>query len=148
MMRLRTFNIQRCRFLKERELERIVAAILKAAHISSAELSITFATDKEIKPLNKLYRRNDRPTDVLSFAMREGYRLKKDECILGDIVISVDRAREQAKEFGTSFEEEMQLYIIHGVLHLLGYDDEEPVTEKKMRKKEKEFMQLWQRRNS
>jgi probable rRNA maturation factor len=149
VIKLNVFNISRCRFLNKRKLKNAVAYILKSFDIYNAELSVVFATDSEIRPLNKIYRHKDRPTDVLSFAMREGKRIAKDSGILGDIVISVDRARAQAKVFGTSFREEMELYIIHGVLHLLGYDDEKPAARKRMRKKEEELLRStkWQRRN-
>jgi probable rRNA maturation factor len=147
VIKLNVFNISRCRFLSKRKLKNAVESILKSFNIYNAEFSIVFATDSEIRPLNKIYRHKDRPTDVLSFAMREGKRIAKDSGILGDIVISVDRARAQAKVFGTSFREEMELYIIHGVLHLLGYDDEKPAARKRMRKKEEELLRStkWQR---
>lgn len=135
-------NISRCGFLTRRRLEAIVKAVLKSFSINTCELSIVFATDKEIRRLNKIYLKRNTATDVLSFAMREGRRLAKDSCLLGDIVISVDRARAQAKVFGTSFEEEMRLYIIHGILHLLGYDDEEPAAVKKMRCKEQQLLKI------
>lgn len=105
----------------------------------AGELSVVFAVDSEIKALNKKYRGKDRPTDVLSFPLGE-------KGILGDIVISVERARAQAEAFGTSFKSEVELYIIHGALHLLGYDDETPAAAKAMRKKEKELLPLWRKR--
>jgi len=142
VIRLNAFNISRCRFLSKKKLKGAVEPILKSFGIDNAELSITFATDSEIKALNKIYRHRAAPTDVLSFSMREGKRIARDSDILGDIVISVDRARAQAKTFGTSFKEEMKLYIIHGVLHLLGYDDEEPAARKKMRRKEQELLNI------
>ncbi|MDD5680682.1 MAG: rRNA maturation RNase YbeY [Candidatus Omnitrophica bacterium] len=142
MIQLNTFNISRCRVLSKRKLKKAVTSILRSFAIDNTELSIVFATDKEIKVLNKAYRMRGVPTDVLSFSMREGKRVANDSGMLGDIVISVDRAKAQAKIFGTSFRREMELYIIHGVLHLLGYDDEEPAAEKKMRKKERELLDI------
>lgn len=144
MILLEVFNITRCGFLTKRKLEAVVKAVLESFGIIDGELTITFATDEEITPLNRRYRKRNAPTDVLSFAMREGRRLAKDSSILGDIVISIGRAKEQAKVFGASFKEEIELYVIHGILHLAGYDDEKPAAEKKMRKKEKELMPLWQ----
>ncbi|MBU4376212.1 MAG: rRNA maturation RNase YbeY [Candidatus Omnitrophica bacterium] len=139
MIHLRVSNISRCRFLNAKKLEKVVVSILRKSGVRAGELSIVFATDSEIRPLNKKYRQKDRPTDVLSFSLGE-------EGILGDIVISVDRARAQAKAFGTSFKDEIELYIIHGVLHILGYDDEAPPERKVMRKKEKEYLTLWRTR--
>ncbi len=148
MIPLKVFNITRCSFLTKRKLEAVVKAVLKSFGINDGELSITFATDEEIMRLNRHYRKRNAPTDVLSFAMQEGRRIAKDSFVLGDIVISTGRAKEQAKVFSTSFKEEIELYIIHGILHLVGYDDENLSAEKKMRKKEKELMLLWQRQSS
>ncbi|MFH0839488.1 MAG: rRNA maturation RNase YbeY [Candidatus Omnitrophota bacterium] len=139
MIRLNVSNISRCRFLNAKKLKKVVVSILRKSGVRTGELSIIFATDSEIRPLNKKYRQEDRPTDVLSFSLGE-------EGILGDIVISVERARAQAKAFGTSFKYEMELYIIHGVLHILGYGDEVPPERKVMRKKEKEYLTLWRAR--
>lgn len=136
MIRLKVSNISRCRFLNTKKLEKVVISILRKFDVYDGELSIVFATDSEIRPFNKRYRASNKPTDVLSFALGE-------EGILGDIIISVDRARSQSKIFGTSFKDEMELYIIHGVLHLLGCDDETAAARKTMRKKEKELMPLW-----
>jgi len=148
MILLESFNISRCGFLTKRKLEAVVKVVLKSFGISRGELTITFATDEEIMRLNRHYRKRNAPTDVLSFAMQEGRHIAKDSCVLGDIVISVGRAKEQAKVFGTSFKEEIELYVIHGILHLVGYDDENLSAEKKMRKKEKELMPLWQGQSS
>lgn len=145
MIQLGVSNISRCRFLTKRKLEGIVKSVLGYAGIKDASLSIVFATDREIKRLNRLYLGKNRFTDVLSFSMREGKRLKKDSSILGDIVVSVDRARKQARRFDSTFEKEMYLYIIHGILHLLGYCDEAPSSRKRMRRKEEEILKaLWE----
>ena len=133
MIRVNAVNISRCGFLSKKQLTRVVSSILRRFNIHDAELSIVFATDSEIRPLNKKYRQKDRPTDVLSFALGEGN-------ILGDIVISVERARAQARIFGTSFKNELELYIIHGILHLLGYNDERPAGAKSMRRKEQQLL--------
>ncbi|MDP3789383.1 MAG: rRNA maturation RNase YbeY, partial [Candidatus Omnitrophota bacterium] len=111
MIRLKTFNISRCGFLTKQKLEAVVKAVLKSFGITDCELTITFATDEEITRLNRHYRKRNAPTDVLSFAMQEGRRIARDSVVLGDIVISSGIAKEQAKVFGTSFKEEMQLYI-------------------------------------
>lgn len=139
MIRLKISHISRCRFLNAKKLEKVVVSILRKSGVRSGELSVIFAVDSEIKALNKKYRGKDRPTDVLSFPLGE-------KGILGDIVISVERARAQAEAFGTSFKSEVELYIIHGALHLLGYDDETPAAAKAMRKKEKELLPLWRKR--
>lgn len=95
-----------------------------------AELSVMFCDNVYIKRLNKQYRNKNKETDVLSFPMYdyaedEGELLPGDEAlVLGDIVISLERAKEQAKELGNSFEREVAFLAIHSTLHLLGYDHE------------------------
>lgn len=145
MIRLSVSNISRCYFLSRKKLSRIVRFIFKSVGVKDASLSIAFVTDPEIKRLNLLYRKRSKPTDVLAFSMREGRRLKRDSSILGDVAISLDRARKQARRFNSSFKKETYLYIIHGILHLLGYDDELPSPKKRMKKKENQVLErLWQ----
>ena len=95
-----------------------------------AELSVMFCDNEYIKKLNKKYRNKNKATDVLSFPMYdyaedEGELMPGDETLmLGDIVISLERAKEQAAELGNSFEREVAFLAIHSTLHLLGYDHE------------------------
>lgn len=95
---------------------------------SEAEISINFVDNKEIQELNRNYRQKDAPTDVISFAMQESLDDELEivgaemPLILGDIVISVDKAKEQAEEYNHSFERELAFLTLHGFLHLLGYD--------------------------
>lgn len=148
MIRLSVANISRCYFLNKKKLKNLVRFIFRSVGVIEANLSIVFVTDSEIKRLNYLYRGKKRVTDVLSFSMREGRRLKRDASILGDIAISVDRAKKQAKRFNSTFKKEIYLYIIHGILHLVGYGDEKPSAEKLMRRKEIEILNaLWRRVN-
>ena len=86
------------------------------------EVSILLTDDAEIHRLNKLYRDVDRPTDVLAFAMREGVDGDLNREVLGDVVISLPGAKQQASVYGHSFEVEMSFLVSHGVLHLLGYE--------------------------
>ena len=79
--------------------------------------------DSRIEKLNRRFLGRKGPTDVLAFNMREGKGLKNLGQILGDIVVSLDRARVQANEFGTTLKKELALYVIHGVLHLAGHKD-------------------------
>lgn len=87
-----------------------------------AELSVLLCDDATIHALNRDYRHKDRPTDVLAFAMREGEGGALHPDILGDVVISVDTARRQAKERGVTIVAEATFLLAHGLLHLLGYD--------------------------
>ncbi|MBR4904237.1 MAG: rRNA maturation RNase YbeY [Selenomonadaceae bacterium] len=112
--------------------ENIFEEILRAADVvgelygvENSELSITLTDDKHIHALNKKYRGVDRATDVLSFAFRESDEpevIGEDFEILGDIIISLERAKLQAEEFGHSFLREIIFLEVHGLLHLLGYD--------------------------
>ena len=92
------------------------------------EVSVTFCDNEYIRGLNNEFRGIDRHTDVLSFPMYESGEFDEAECsmgaVLGDIVISVERAKEQAAEIGNSFMREVAFLTIHSVLHLLGYDHE------------------------
>ncbi|MFV1950632.1 MAG: rRNA maturation RNase YbeY [Nitrospinota bacterium] len=106
-----------------------------------SELSIIFVNDQEIKRLNKIYRGVERPTDVLSFSQREGDFSEINPQILGDIVISIDTASRQALDKGHSLEEEIYILIVHGFLHLIGYDHEiSPEYARIMREKEEEIL--------
>ena len=93
-----------------------------------AEVSVTLCSEEHIHMLNLEYRGIDKPTDVLSFPLYENGNFPPDECLsgamLGDIVISVPRVREQSAELGNSFVKETVFLAIHSTLHLLGYDHE------------------------
>lgn len=118
-----------------------------ADRLSNYELTVTFVDDKYIRRLNKRFLGKDRFTDVIAFPMEEisrplVSRRKLPTIILGDVVISVDRAKVQAKRFRHSFDEELALLIIHGTLHLLGYDDIKTKNATLMRQKEQEILQI------
>ena len=110
-----------------------------------AEVSVTLCDNAYIRNLNKTYRNKDKHTDVLSFPMYEDGNFDIGECIsgavLGDIVISLERANEQAKEIGNSFLEEVVFLTIHSTLHLLGYDHERSKEDDDLQcKKQKEII--------
>ncbi|MFA6848874.1 MAG: rRNA maturation RNase YbeY [Selenomonadaceae bacterium] len=128
--------------------ENVKAAAEKVGELyalPTAEVSITLTNNAYIHTLNKTYRQIDRPTDVLSFALNEG--LEPDIVdgpeinILGDIIISVERATEQACEYGHSLKREMVFLTVHGMLHLLGYDHMEESDRVEMQKEEKYIME-------
>lgn len=105
------------------------ATLVHEGFDKACEISITFCDNKYIRKLNKEYRAKDKATDVLSFPMydlQNEMDLISDEetVLLGDIVISLERAREQAKELGNTFLEEVAFLTVHSMLHLLGYDHE------------------------
>lgn len=101
--------------------------ILEILNQNRAELSLAIVGNQEIQKLNSRYRNRDEPTDVLSFPS-EGY-LPTGEKLLGDVIISVEQAKKQAREGMKKLEEELETLLIHGILHLLGYDHEGSVKE-------------------
>lgn len=105
------------------------------------EFSIIIVDNKRIHEINKEYRGIDRPTDVISFALEdsEGVELENYR-ILGDIYISIDKVKEQAKEYGHSEKRELAFLTVHGFLHLLGYDHMEKEEEKIMFSKQEEIL--------
>lgn len=109
-------------------VEKTAAAALAAAGlVEDAEVSVVFVSDDYIQQLNRQYRDIDSPTDVLSFALEEGEPMPGGGPgrILGDVVISLPRAQEQAQEYGHSLSREVAFLTAHGVLHLLGYDHQD-----------------------
>ncbi|MEC3797578.1 rRNA maturation RNase YbeY [Bacillus velezensis] len=111
-----------------------------------AEVSVTIVTNEEIRELNRDYRGKDTPTDVISFALEEE---GEDEVeivgadmppVLGDIIISADRTKEQAEEYGHSFMRELGFLAVHGFLHLLGYDHMTKEEEEEMFSKQKDLL--------
>ena len=128
-------------------VEKAVAETLKKEEIDfDCALSLTYTDNDRIRELNREYRNKDAATDVLSFPMfdpdtEEIYALDGTAAELGDIVISLERAKEQAEEFGHSFEREAAFLCVHSVLHLLGYDHERSEEEDElMREKQRNVM--------
>ena len=128
--------------------ENVRAAAEKAAElygVPTAEVSITLTDNAYIHELNRQYRKIDRPTDVLSFALNEGVEPEVKDGpainVLGDIIISVERAQEQAADYGHSLRREMAFLTVHGMLHLLGYDHMEEAERAEMQREEKYGME-------
>ena len=129
-------------------IRRACNAVLEYEHFDDpAEISVTFVDNNRIHELNKQYRDKDAPTDVLSFPMAENGEYDIDEdngCkLLGDIVISMERAMEQAELYGHSLQREVAYLTVHSMLHLLGYDhlDEGPM-KAQMREREEAIMSV------
>jgi probable rRNA maturation factor len=102
---------------------------LRALKLDGCELSVSLVSDARIRALNKAWRGKDKATDVLSFPQGEGVG---PLVFLGDIVISTDTARRQAREYSRTVEEEVQRYLAHGLLHLLGHDHHRPGDKRRM----------------
>ncbi len=124
-------------------IRRVAGRILTAVGEPDAELSVEMVGDQRICRLNGRYRKRDAPTDVLAFASREaeGPPSPLVAPLLGDVVISVHRARRQGSAHGHSIDREVVLLLIHGILHLCGYDHERGEREaRRMRRKEREVL--------
>lgn len=123
-----------------------IAVLREEKFEGNAEVCVTFVDNEEIHRLNKEFREKDSATDVLSFPLGENgiYDVNPDTGAkqLGDVVISLERAEEQAAEFGHSLQREVCYLTVHSMLHLLGYDHMEPDEKAVMRKKEESVMSL------
>lgn len=138
----------------KKEYEQIIKKVLtkcfQEEKIENTKLSITIilTTLENIQQINKEYRKIDKATDVLSFPMFEKDELDQkieknnfiQEDILGDIIISVEKVEEQAKEYGHSFEREFCYMLVHGFYHLMGYDHIQEEDKIKMRPKEEKIL--------
>ena len=124
----------------EEVLESVVLETLNHESIDKfCEISVLFVDNEKIRILNRDYRENDKETDVLSFPQYENIEEINDEgdfIPLGDVVISLERALEQSKEYGHSFLREVSYLTVHSILHLLGYDHMDDEEKKNMRNKE------------
>ncbi len=140
-MKISIINSQELVNIDLGELEKAAAVALTAVGEKKAELSVYIVDDAEIKRLNFHYRGIDRPTDVLAFSMREGENLKGAEGILGDVVISTETAIRQARSYKRKIEDEINLYLVHGILHLVGYDDSSARESKRMQAMQEEVLE-------
>jgi len=110
------------RKISSRRLKQVALVLLRLAKREDAELSLALIGNAEMQKLNARYRHKDYPTDVLSFPAAKN--LPADARLLGDVIISVDKAAEQAKERRRTLDQEIVTLLIHGIVHLLGYDHE------------------------
>ena len=130
------------RGLRRSDLKAKARTILETLARSRAELSILLTDDAGIRCLNREYRGKDRPTDVLAFPLQEGEFAQVGDA-LGDVVISLETAKRQAAENGLTPAQEVDRLLVHGVLHLIGYDHEvSPREARRMQRKEKALRTL------
>src|SRR5579884_1783964 len=129
-------------------LRRAARRLLAAEGMANAEVSVVLSDDAAVHDLNRRYRGMDKPTDVLSFSQREQTAegpplpdLPGMPPVLGDVIISVDTAARQAAEHSVTLEEELALLTVHGILHLLGYEDETETGAQQMRLREQAILQ-------
>ena len=134
----------------EKTIKKVLEECYKTENLTNSKLiiTITLTTPEKIRQINTEYRQIDKATDVLSFPMFEktelDEKIKKQEFlhedVLGDIIISVQKVEEQAKEYGHSFERELSYMVVHGFYHLMGYDHIEEKDKIIMRPKEENVL--------
>jgi len=123
------------------ELKKLLNNICLDEKLGEGEFNVIIVDKEKIQELNKEYRNIDRITDVISFALEDDETIKLDNYrMLGDIYICIEKAKEQANEYGHSFKRELSFLAVHGLLHLLGYDHMNEDDEKVMFSKQEEVL--------
>lgn len=135
-------------------LEEVARRTLEEEGVAAADVRVAFVDDATIHDLNRRHLGHDDPTDVLSFLLEctsatgrvsdPHAPLGTGKQIDGDVVISLETARRQAERFGWSPQDEATLYLVHGLLHLCGYDDGTPAEREAMQNRERELLRLWE----
>jgi probable rRNA maturation factor len=127
-------------------IEKVIQTAAEVEELPPVEVAITIVDNQRIQELNREYRGKDQPTDVLSFPLwepDEEWVIEEGEeyVTLGDLIISIEKAKEQAQEYGHSLEREIGFLAVHGFLHLLGYDHETKEQEEEMFGRQEEILQ-------
>ncbi len=128
-------NLQKNHPVDKQALILAVRQVLTEAKFSSGEISIAIVDDERMHELNRQYLDHDYPTDVLSFVLESN-----DAHLEGEIIVSADYAAREAERFAWQLPDEILLYVIHGALHLVGYDDQTPEAKQEMRQMEREHL--------
>jgi probable rRNA maturation factor len=116
-------------------LRKAVRQVLKDAGVAAAEISVALVDDPTIHDLNRRYLGHDEPTDVISFVLEQG-----ESRLAGEVIVSTDTAVAAAARLGWAAEDEVLLYVIHGTLHLVGHDDQDPGSLAAMRQAERRYL--------
>jgi probable rRNA maturation factor len=135
---------QRAKRINKRLLQQIVSALFDELSISKAELGINLVGAKEMARVNSQYLQHEGSTDVITFDHGDApFVIRHSSCQLhGELFVCVEDAITQAKQFRTTWQSEVVRYIVHGVLHLLGYDDLKPIPRRKMKWQENRLVRL------
>lgn len=143
-MRIVIGNRQRRHPIEAKRVRSLAERTLSALGYTDSELSVTVVGDRTMRRLNRDYRGMDKTTNVLSFAMAEGDFPGLNPQLLGDVVISADTARREAEEEGIPFFERFGFLLLHGILHLSGYDHERSggAEARRMERKQRELLRL------
>jgi probable rRNA maturation factor len=140
-MKIQIENRQSRFKIEKRKIRSTVSTIFQLLDCPDKEVSIVFTDDKNIQTLNKTYLGRDKTTNVISFSLQEGEHGNINPSLLGDVVISLDTAQKDALKGNLALEQEIEYLLIHGILHLLGYNHENTsqAETRKMKQKEKEI---------
>lgn len=140
-------NSQRKIKISEKKVREYTEKVLEILKYKDFDIGIWFTTNQTIAKYNKKYRKKDKPTDILSFPFHTGLKPKEkikpkaeDEKNLGDIIISAEYAKKDAKKFNRNFSEHLKILLVHGICHLIGYTHKTESEYKKMLTKEKDIL--------
>ena len=135
-------NRQKVQKVDLKRIRRSLHRLLKKMYRQEYEVSLSLVDDEQITEINRTYLKRDRPTNVISFAMTEGDFVSVNPYLLGDIIISVETALRDARRENIDFMDEMEFLLIHGLLHLIGFDHENTSSAmaEQMKAKEKELI--------
>ncbi|HLJ09655.1 MAG TPA: rRNA maturation RNase YbeY [Planctomycetaceae bacterium] len=142
-------NRQRALRIGGAGIKRLARSVLAREQVASAQLSVAIVDDRQIHAVNRRYLQHDFPTDVISFLFEErgepNGRIRRGagKKLDGEIIISAETALRNARDHETSWQQELALYLVHGLLHLCGYDDTTPREKRLMRRREAEAMNEW-----
>ncbi len=135
-MKVQIKNLQKIKKINCAAIEKKINKISRLLAVSPGSVSFVFCDNQRIKRLNRQYLNKNRPTDVIAFPLTR----PRSRTFKGEVVVSVEEALINCRYFGTTFQEELMLYVIHGMLHLCGYDDTTDRKAHKMRRKEDEIL--------
>ena len=133
-------NLQRCMKVPKNRIRAAVRRVMTREFARKVNISVAVVDDDRIAQLNWVFLQRAEPTDVLAFPLEEGRGQEKPEEVFGEIVISAERARREARKRHVRPETELILYAVHGMLHLAGYNDRTPAERKRMRRREAEIL--------
>jgi probable rRNA maturation factor len=141
-MKIEITNQQKIKRLNSKTLQKDILAACRLLKLSGT-ISFLFCDNKQIRSLNKKYFKKASNTDVISFPLEDEY----SKNYLGEIVVSVEQAVNMASNYGNSWQKELMLYVIHGILHLIGYTDTRVKERDKMKKKENKILDaIWSKK--
>lgn len=135
-MKIEITNRQKIKKIRVKQLTRLISKIGLRLDISHKKISVVLCDNPTIKKINKKFLGHNYATDVITFPLADSY----DPCYLGEIIVSVEQAVRMAAQYSQSWEKELLLYVIHGMLHLLGYNDQKCKEKKTMEKKQEEIL--------